>query len=145
MFIHYRVDSETRLEQRSNPFAFLVYGIAIEQSGADAGAPPPRSKSTRACESLQSCSLKPDPDRWICVPGKAGEVMKSQAAGDDLGIVIFQRAINFDGRAAISLAQRTSATIMRVVIDRFHALRNEWRQQLNLLCGCYPRGCRSRK
>ena len=68
VFIHHRVDSETRLDQRSNPFAFFVYGVAIEQSGADAGAPAAGLKIQREHVSgFNRPALKPDPDRWICV------------------------------------------------------------------------------
>jgi hypothetical protein len=130
-----RVDEKRRRDLGRDALALIVDGVAVQPSRADARAPSARLE----VEGLQvrggDCARRGEARTDTFAPaGEAREVVEVDSAGEDDVRVIDERAVDFDGRAALGRAEvDVLSLVLRVVIERADALRDEGREQLSLL------------
>ena len=105
VLVNDRVDREGRLDHRRDPLAFFTDRVAIEPARADALPPSTAFEIERQHVRRRNCFCRSQSrtDR-LSPTSKTRKVMETNCAGDDYFREFFQRAIYFNGRAILHLA-----------------------------------------
>ena len=113
-----------------------MHGVAIKEPSAHARASSTsfEIKRQHVCRLDRARGSKAWTD-GLATTSKTGEIMKPDRARYDDVRKILERAIDFYRRAAIGCSQEHHLrSIVSIVINCSYALRDEWRQQLDLFC-----------
>src|SRR5689334_11624832 len=125
--VHDRVDAERRGNERSHALALFVYGVSVEESGSYAGFATAAFEiaGEHVCGFDRLCGSEAGTDRFA-TPGKSGEVMKRDPAGQKHARELFQRAVDFSRGAALRLPEaRKVRTIVWIVLQDAQSLGDE--------------------
>src|SRR5947209_333126 len=108
--VHNRVNQKRRLDQLRYALALFMHSIAVQKTSANAFAPTALFKIKREHVSGFNCLSGSKARTDALAPAReTREVMKAYRADENDVIVFFERAVDFNGRAAFRHAKLNHA------------------------------------